>query len=294
MASATVAADKRKHSSTESKEPRIKWKNILLHIVLLAGVGVVFLPFLWMVSTSLKSPPEIFTYPPTWIPEELIFSNYTDAWNALPFGRYYINSLFVAISVTVLQLLTSSLAAFAFARLRFRGRDTLFVLYLATLMIPFPVLLVPNFIAINLIGWYDTYAALILPPAFSAFSTFMLRQYYLGIPLDLDDAARIDGASSFQIWRRIIVPMSKTTFAALAIFIFLTSWNDFLWPLVVTNSEEMRTIPVGLTTFQGQYGVRWQLMMAAAVIAMLPVVIVYIFAQKWFIKGITITGMGGR
>ncbi len=272
----------------------INWSHIALHIALILGSVIMLLPFLWMLSTSLKEPREIFTYPPTWIPNVFAWSNYSDALTAMPFDRFYLNSLFVACSVTILQLLTSSLSAFAFARLRFVGRNTIFVIYIATLMIPFPVLLIPNFVMIRLLGWYDTYAALILPPAFSALSTFLLRQSFLNIPLELDDAARIDGASSFRIWWQVIMPMSTTTLAAVAIFVFLGNWNEFLWPLVVTNSEEMRTIPVGLSSFQGQFSVRWNLLMAAAVVAMLPVLTVYILAQKWFIKGITISGMGGR
>jgi multiple sugar transport system permease protein len=218
-----------------------------------------------------------------------------EALTSLPFGRFYFNSFFVSISVTILQLLTSSLAAFAFARMRFRGRDTLFMVYLATLMIPFPVLLIPNFIMVSKVfDWYDKYQALIIPPAFSAFSTFLMRQYFRGIPLELDDAARIDGASSWRIWWNIIMPNSQPVIAALAIFIFLGTWNDFLWPLVVTNSENMRTIPVALNSFQGQFSTKWQLLMAAAVVATLPVLTVYVFAQKWFIRGIALTGMGGR
>lgn len=265
-----------------------------LHLVLILGSIVMLLPFFWMVSTSLKTRKEVFTYPPILIPGEFAWSNYTDALTSMPFDRFYINSFVVATSVTILQLLVSSLAAFAFSRLHFRGRDRLFVFYLATLMIPFPVLLIPNFILIRLLGWYDTYQALIIPLAFSAFSTFLLRQHFLSLPTEFDDAARIDGANSFYIWWRIIMPMSKTTLAALAIFIFLGNWNEFLWPLVVTNSEEMRTIPVGLNSFRGQFNVRWELLMAAAVAAMLPVLIVYIFAQKWFIKGIAISGLSGR
>jgi multiple sugar transport system permease protein len=280
--------------STVTRRKRIKWGHLALHVALILGSVVMLLPFLWMLSTSLKGAAEVFTYPPTWIPEIFVWSNFRDALTSLPFGRFYFNSFFVAISVTVLTLFTSSLAAFAFARLRFKGRDTLFLVYLATLMIPFPVLLIPNFITVRLLGWYDSYAALILPPAFSAFATFLLRQFFKGIPTDLDDAARIDGASSLRIWWQIVLPNSTAALAALAIFIFLGNWNEFLWPLVVTNSDEMRTIPVGLTMFQGQFGVRWELLMAAAVVAMLPVLIVYILAQKWFIKGITMSGMGGR
>jgi multiple sugar transport system permease protein len=281
---------------SRQKEPRqaTNWKHILLHIVLIIGSLIMLLPFLWMLSTSLKEQREIFTYPPTWIPDPLAWGNYEEALTAMPFDRFYFNSVFVACAVTFIQILTSSLAAFAFARLRFKGRETIFVVYLAALMIPFPVLLIPNFIVIINLDWYDTYWALIVPPAFSAFSTFLLRQHFKSLPLDLDEAARMDGASSLRIWWSIIMPMSKTAIAAVGIFIFLNSWNDFLWPLVVTNSEEMRTVPVGLNSFQGQYGVRWNLLMAAAVVAMLPVLVVYAFAQKWFIRGIAMTGMSGR
>lgn len=283
------------HTQTPARRQRpVRWNHVALHLVLIAGSFVMILPFLWMLSTSLKERAEVFTYPPIWIPSTLAWDNYNQALTALPFGRYYLNSLIVASSVTVLQLFTSSLSAFAFARLRFKGRETLFVLYLATLMIPFPVLLIPNFIVVRSLGWYDSYQALIFPPAFSALSTFLLRQQFRTIPMEMDDAARIDGASSFRIWWQIVLPMSSTALAAVAIFVFLGNWNEFLWPLVVTNSEEMRTIPVGLTSFQGQYNVRWELLMAAAVVAMLPVLTVYVLAQKWFIQGITITGMGGR
>ncbi|MCY4353830.1 MAG: carbohydrate ABC transporter permease [Truepera sp.] len=268
---------------------RINWGKLALHLGLILGSSLMLLPFLWMVSTSLKLPREIFTFPPTWIPSEFAWSNYTKALTAMPFSRFYLNSLAVAIAVTLLTILTSALAAFA--RLRFRGRDTLFLIYLATLMIPFTMLLIPNFVLIRQFNWYDSYQALILPPAFAI---FLLRQYFRGIPQELDDAARMDGASSFRIWWQIIMPNSAPVIAALAIFVFLGNWNEFLWPLVVTNSPEMRTIPVGLSAFQGQFNVRWELLMAAAVVAMLPIIVVYLFAQQWFIKGITITGMGGR
>jgi len=268
--------------------------TLALHAFLLAGSVVMLLPFAWMLSTSLKTPPETFTYPPVWIPKTIAWDNYSKTIAAMPFGRFYLNSLIVTLSVTVLQILTSSLAAFAFARLRFRGRDLLLLLYLATLMIPFQVTMIPNFILVRTLGWYDTYQALVLPPAFSAFSTFLLRQYFKGIPFDLDEAARIDGASSFKIWWSVILPLSGPVLAALAIFVSLNTWNDFLWPLIVTNSPQMRTLPVGLSSFQGQYKVEWNLLMAGSVIAMLPVLAIYIISQRWFIRGITLSGMGGR
>jgi multiple sugar transport system permease protein len=268
--------------------------TLALHAVLIAGSVIMLLPFAWMLSTSLKIPAETFVYPPIWIPSKIAWDNYSRTVTAMPFGRFYLNSLIVTISVTVLQILTSSLAAFAFARLRFRGRDVLFLLYLVTLMIPFQVTMIPNFIVVRTLGWYDTYQALILPPAFSAFSTFLLRQYFRGIPHDLDEAARIDGASSIRIWWSVILPLSGPVLAALAIFVSLNTWNDFLWPLIVTNSQEMRTLPVGLSAFQGQYKTDWNLLMAGSVIAMLPILIVYIIGQRWFIRGIALSGQGGR
>lgn len=272
----------------------IKLQRGLLHLFLMIVSFIMLTPFLWMLSTSLKFPNEIFTYPPIWIPSKIRWENYFDAFNAVPFGRYYFNSILVALSVTFIVLLTSSLAAYAFSRLKFRGREILFITYLATLMIPFPVLLIPNFLIVREFGWHDTYAALILPPAFSAVATFLYRQAFRGIPPELDDAARIDGASSWRIWWNVIMPNAGPVTAALGIFTFLGNWNEFLWPLVVTNRAEMRTIPVGLSFFQGQYSVQWELLMSAAVIALLPIVVIYLFAQKWIIRGVTISGMGGR
>jgi multiple sugar transport system permease protein len=259
-----------------------------LYALLIVGSLVMLVPFFWMLSTSLKQPGEIFLYPPRWIPQPLQWSNYAQTLTVMPFGRYFFNSTFQALAVTVLQLLTASLAAFAFARLRFPGRDLLFLLYLATLMIPFPVTMIPDFIIMRFLHWIDTYKALILPPAFSAFSTFLLRQYFLSLPVELDDAARVDGASSLRIWWQIIMPLSGPALATLAIFTFMGQWNNFVWPLVVTNSDQMRTLPVALAAFQ------WNLLMAGSVISILPILLLYIVGQKWFVQGIALTGMGGR
>jgi multiple sugar transport system permease protein len=256
----------------------------------MVGAFIMVLPFLWMVSTSLKTQADVLKqFPPRLIPTTFMISNYSTALTSMPFDRFYFNSLFVSSAVTIVQLFTSSLAAFAFARLRFRGRDILFFFYLIGLMIPFPVLLVPNFLIIRQLGWYDSYLALIVPPAFSAFSIFLLRQYYRGLPMEYDEAARIDGASSLRIWWNIILPNSTPALAALGIFTFLGTWNDFLWPLVVTNSLQMRTIPVGLNSFQGQFSVRWELLMAASVVALIPVLIIYFFAQNWIIRGLSVS-----
>jgi multiple sugar transport system permease protein len=264
----------------------------VLHLILISGGLVVLAPFVVMVLVSLFPEQAFLQRSFEW--DQISLRNYAETFRVVPFGRFYLNSIVVAACTTFLQIMMASLAAFAFARLRFRGRDTLFMLYLAALMIPFEVRMVPNFIIIRFFHWYNTYQALILPAAFSALSTFLLRQYYRGIPLELDEAARLDGASSWRIWWQIIMPLSAPALATLAVFNFQTTWNDFLWPLVITNTDSMRTIPVGLSSFQGQYSTDWHLLMAGSVTALLPVLVIYILAQRWFVRGITLSGMGGR
>lgn len=266
----------------------------LLALFLIPTALLMLMPFIWMVSTSLKTAGAVFAYPPTFIPEQPEWNNYRRIFEVLPFARFFLNSLFVALSVTFLQLVTCSMAAYAFARLRFRGRDTLFLGYLGTLMIPAQVVLIPNFILLRYLGWIDTYQALILPAAFSAFGTFLLRQYFLTIPRELEDAAVVDGANHWQIYTRVILPLSGPALSALAIFTFLGSWNSFLYPLIVTTKVNMSTLTVGLNTLQGQYNTAWTLLMAGSVIALLPILLVFIFAQRYFIAGITMTGLGGR
>jgi multiple sugar transport system permease protein len=271
--------------STNRRRPRFRTSHILLHAALIAGSLVMLLPFVWMFSTSLKSPPEIFKYPPVWIPSEIAWDNYARTVAAMPFGRFYLNSLIVTASVTTLQILVSSLAAFAFARLHFRGREALFLLYLATLMIPFQVTMIPNFILVRFLGWYDSYQALILPTAFSAFSTFLLRQYFMGIPRDLDEAARMDGASSFRIWWQVILPLSGPALAALAIFVSLNSWNDFLWPLIILTDQSNYTLPVALAALSREHVQDIEMMMAGAVITVAPVLILFLALQRYYIRG---------
>ena len=274
--------------------PRYTLGNWLLAIFLVPTAIIMLMPFIWMLATSLKSAGAVFEYPPTFIPNPVEWKNYQEIFQILPFARFFLNSLFVASSVTILQLITCSMAAYAFARLTFKGRDALFIGYLGTLMIPGQVVIIPNFILLRYLGWIDTYQALILPAAFSAFGTFLLRQYFLTIPKELEDAAVVDGANHYQIYARIILPLSGPALSALAIFTFLFNWNSFLYPLVVTNSSEMSTLTVGLNTLQGQYNTAWTLLMAGSVIALIPVLTVFIFAQRYFIKGITMTGIGGR
>ncbi|MBX3011589.1 MAG: carbohydrate ABC transporter permease [Caldilineaceae bacterium] len=267
--------------------------HLWLHGLLLLGSLIMLTPFGFMLLVSLWPKTAFLTrqFPL----EQITIQNYFETFRQIPFGRFYLNSFLVAAGTVSLQILTASLAAFAFARLHFWGREALFLLYLATLMIPFQVTMIPNYILIaRFLQWRDTYQALILPSAFSAFSTFLLRQYFKGIPLDLDEAARMDGASSFRIWWQVIMPLSGPVIATLAIFNFQGSWNDFLWPLIITSKESMRTIPIGLASFQGQYQTEWHLLMAGAVIALLPVLVIYVLGQNWFVRGITLTGMGGR
>jgi multiple sugar transport system permease protein len=267
----------------------------LINYFLLSLCGFLFLvPFLWMLATSVKPPNEIFSIPPEWFGSFLQWENYAEAWEYFPFARFYLNNIIVSVSTVVLVLVTSSLAAYAFARMKFRGRDTLFLLYLGTLMIPGQVTIVPLFILMEYFGWVNTYQALILPGAFTAFGTFLLRQFFLSIPFELEDAARIDGCSRFGMYWRIILPLSGPALAALAIFTFIQQWNNFLWPLIITNTDNMKTLPLGIAMFQTQNGTQWHLMMAASAIAIVPTLLIFIFAQKYFIKGITLSGMGGR
>lgn len=276
----------------QNEAGRSPFGRVLLYALLILGGLIMLAPFVVMVVVSLW--PNAAFMARRFPLDQITLANYAETFRVLPFGRYFVNSTFVTVTVTIGQILIASLAAFAFARLRFRGREAIFLLYLATLMIPSQVTLIPNFLIIRNLGWYDTYAALIAPGLFSALSTFLLRQFYRSIPIDLDDAARIDGATSLRIWGQIMLPLSRPIMAALAIFAFQASWNDFLWPLVVTGTDQMRTIPIGLSYFVGQYATAWNLLMAGSVIALLPVLILYLLAQKTFVQGITMSGMGGR
>lgn len=264
----------------------------LNHVLLLTGGLAVMLPFLWMVTTSLK--PIKLTYaPPYLIPTYFEWRNYLVAWQGAPFARFYLNSFIMAMGITSGQLIFSSLAAYAFARLRFPGRDALFLVFLGTMMVPFHVTLIPSYLIVRQLGWLDTYQALIVPRLVSAFGIFLLRQYYFTIPTELDEAALIDGCSRLGVWWRIILPLSQPALAALAIFAFLFAWNDFLWPLVVTNDPEMRTIQLGLAMFQGRYGTQWTYLMAGTVTATIPGILVFLLGQRRFIEGITLTGLKG-
>ena len=266
----------------------------LSYAVLAILAGACLIPFVWMVLTGLKPDNEVMTNPPTWIPSVFKWSNFARAFSAFPFARFLANTLWVAVAATGLQMVTSTLAAYAFARLRFRGRNVLFLLYLGTLMIPQQVTIVPLFLLMRDLGWVNTFNALILPGAFSAFGVFLLRQFFLTIPQELEEAALMDGAVRLRILWQIIVPLSGPALATLAVFTFVREWNAFLWPLIVTSSPEMRVVSVGLTLFMGQYGTEWNLLMAAATVTVLPTIAVFVLAQRCFVQGIALSGFGSR
>ncbi len=274
-------------------------KKTLAYTVLVLGTISMILPFFWMVSTSLKSYSSVFIFNISqiqWIPSPVYWGNYINVWKVVPFARFYINSLFVCIAVTIAQVATSAFAAYAFSRLRFPGREKIFFSYLATMMIPGSVTLIPVFVLMRIFGWIDTYKALIIPAAFSAYGTFMLRQFFMTIPRDLEDAAKIDGCNYWSIFCKVIMPLSKTALATLTVFVALGNWVSFMWPLLVTNSIEKRTLPVGLAYFQELYQYAqpdWGLLMAGSLVTMIPVVIIFLFAQKFFVEGIKLTGMKG-
>jgi multiple sugar transport system permease protein len=266
-------------------------KSVLLHAAVYSAALLTIAPFLWMVLTSFKDMSEIFVYPPRWLPEEWRLDGYRGAFSAAPFGRYYFNSLFAATAVTLGQLVTCSMAAYAFARIQFRGREVIFLIFLGTMMIPGQVTMIPTFMILYWLGWIDTYAALIVPGLASAFGTFLLRQFFLTIPKDLEDAASIDGCGRWRILWNVIIPLAKPALATLAIFTFMGVFNDFLWALIVVSSEEMRTVQLGLAIFQDQFTTEWDRLMAGSVVATLPILIVFFFAQKYFIAGITLSGL---
>src|SRR5690554_5086732 len=266
-------------------------KSVAEHIFIYVLALLTIAPFVWMILTSVKDMADIYVYPPKWIPSELHLDNYSKVFSAAPFGRYYLNSAVVAIVVTVGQLITCSMAAYAFARLNFKGRNILFLLFLGTMMIPYNVTMIPSFMVLYWLGWVDTYQALIVPGLASAFGTFLLRQFFITIPKELEEAAYLDGANKFTVLIRIIIPLSKPALATLAIFTFMGVFNDFIWALIVINSEEMRTVQLGLAIFRDRYLTQWDLLMAGSVMAVMPILIVFFFAQKYFIKGITLSGL---
>ncbi len=273
---------------------RVHVERLVLY-ALMIGVGTVLLaPFGWLLSTALKSESaDLFAYPPQWIPDPIVWGNFVKAWNILPFARYIFNTFFIAITTVVLNLFFCSLTAYALARMRFRGRQFILYCVLATTMVPFQVLLIPLFIVTLRLGLVDSYAGVILPVAVNAFGIFLLRQAFSTVPQDIEDAARIDGCGDFTIYARIMMPLIRPALATQAAFTFVAQWNDFLWPLVVLKSRHLYTLQLGLASLQGVFGVNWRYISAASVIAVVPTVLFFLMAQRFFTQGLTAGAVKG-
>jgi len=272
---------------------RIKISEILAYIILTAGAISMLVPFFWMLVTSFMTTGQIFSYPPVLIPHPLYPENYSNVAKTIPVIKYFFNSAFVAIITTIGQVIISSMAAYAFARLNFKYREPLFLVLLATMMVPPQVNIIPLFFIMRELHWIDTYQALIVPGLFGGFGVFLLRQWFKTLPAELEDAAKIDGCNPFQTYLKIAMPLALPAVATLGIFTFITSWNSFMWPLIVTNSDYMRTLPVGLAIFKGSFRetTEWGQLMACAVISVIPVIGVFLLGQKYFIKGIMMGGV---
>jgi len=270
------------------------------HLVLLPATLVLIFPFVWLVVTSLQTPAEALHFPPVLIPRTIRFANYPDALAAAPFGRFFINSSVVAVVTVVSNLVLCSLAGYAFARLRFLGRGALFVVIMATLMVPFQVTMIPQFIITKWLGIHvlaqvgiDHLGALILPNAATAFGIFFLRQFFKTLPVEYEESARVDGASRLKVLWRIVLPLSAPALATLAALTFLDSWNNFLWPLIAVTSTDQMTLPLGLATFQGAHSTEWTLLMAGNVMSLAPMLLIFFAAQRYFVRSIAATGLAG-
>ncbi len=277
------------------RKNRERLSNIAAWLILALGGILMMVPFLWMVASSLKTIEEIYTFPPQIFPEVLQWNNYIEAWTLLPFDRFFLNSAIISASVVIGQLLTCSLAGYAFGRLRFPGREKIFLAYLSTLMIPFAVILIPLYIQMRVFGWIDTLWPLIVPAIFTPWGTFLMRQFMSTLPKELEDAARIDGCNYFRVYWSIILPLTKPALATLGIFTFLGSWNAFLWPLIIISSLDNKTIPLGLMAFQARQAIKtpWELIMAASTFAIIPILIAFIAGQKYYVRGIVTSGIKG-
>jgi ABC-type glycerol-3-phosphate transport system permease component len=268
----------------------------VIFTVLAASAVVVLLPFLWMVSTSLKPDLRaVYQFPPQWIPNPIAWENYLKAWNSAPFSQYLFNSVFTSVTVVAIQLINGCLCAYAFSWLKFPGRDWLFLLFLAVLMVPNEVTIVPNYVTLSRAGALNSYWALIVPFTATAFGTFLIRQAFLQVPSDLVDAAVVDGASHLQILRHVMIPLSIPTLLTFMLLNFSWRWNDYFWVLIVTNSDALRTLPVGVVAMRAgpEGGSNWHYMMAATVIVLLPILALFIAAQRYFVEGISRTGLRG-
>lgn len=276
-----------------SKKIRDIILNILKYAFLIAGALFTLLPFIWMISSSLKTPAEIIKIPPQLFPDVPQFINYVKAWSAAPFGRYLLNTIIITIFATAGVLITTVLSAFAFSRLKFPGKNVVFALFLATLMIPGEMLIVTNFITITKLKWIDTYQAMIIPWISNVFYIYLLTQFFMQVPESLYLAAKVDKCSDFKYMLKIMVPMNKSPIITVAILNVIGSWNSFMWPLLVTNSDEMRVLSNGLIRFQTEAGSSYELIMAASSIIVMPIIIIYLILRKYIIEGVTQSGIKG-
>lgn len=273
---------------------RNKLGKLIIHLLLMAGAITMLIPFLWMVRSSVMTSAEMFYYPPKWVPTKFLWSNYKEVVDFMPFGMFTLNSAYTSLLGTFGMLLTCCIAAYTFARMRFPGRDFIFAVLLACMMIPGQVTMIPTFLIMRKFGWMNTHLPLIIPNFFGgAFGIFMLRQFLATIPRDMDDAARIDGCGRLRTLFQILLPLLKPALATLAIFTFMGKWNDLLGPVLYLNDLDKMTLTVGLTMLQGQYGSKYNLIMCGAVISMLPVLVLYAFCQKYFVQGIVMSGIKG-
>jgi multiple sugar transport system permease protein len=273
----------------------VKGARRALGYLALSGIAVVsLLPFAWMISTSLKQRFEVFIYPPVWIPERLQWDNYVSLWRDFPLWNTWIfNSFKITMAVVLIQLLICSMSAYAFARLDFPGRDVIFYLYLGSMMVPDVVNIIPTFVLMRSLGLLDTHAAIIIPSMASAIGIFMLRQFFLSIPRELEDAARVDGAGYWRIYWDIVLPLSKPALATLAVFLFIWTWSDFFTPLIFLNSPEKLTLPVGLAFINDARSSDWERLMAGNALSLVPLLFVYVAAQRYIVQGVTLTGLKG-
>ena len=269
--------------------------EIVRYIILIALGALFVLPFLWMVSTSFKETGQAYRFPPEFIPQPFTVKNYVSLWGGpIPFDRFYLNTITIVILSEIGTLTSCTLVAYSFARLKWWGRDVWFIVLLATMMLPFQVVMIPIYIIFRNLGWLDTLLPLVVPTFFgNPFYIFLLRQFFLGIPRDLEDAARVDGAGTFRILWQIFLPLSKPVLLTIAMFTFVGHWNDFLGPLLYLSSVDKMTISVGLAMFQGRGGSNWPALMSAATLATIPILIIFTLFQRYFVKGIVLTGMKG-
>ncbi|MBT2500619.1 carbohydrate ABC transporter permease [Agromyces sp. ISL-38] len=268
-------------------------KRVILYVLLAALTLLIFVPFFWMVSSSLKHDNQVFSIPVQWIPTEFVWSNYVDIWTRIPLLTYLKNSLFLSVTITFLQVLTGSFAAYGFSKMRFKGRDVLFVIYIATIAVPWQAYMIPQYIMMQNAGLVNTHLSIILLQAFGAFGVFLMRQYYMTIPDELSEAARIDGLNEYRIWWRIILPLTKPALASLALLTFVGTWNDYMGPFIYFTSNDLWTVQLGLRSFVGQFDAEYAMIMTGSVISVIPIVIVFLLGQRFFIQGIATSGMKG-